>query len=340
MNEAVYAFNGALILVMQAGALGLVVWLWSEGFASIGDVVLVQGYIAILFAHFFGLARYIRSLFEAIAEAEEGIELLRQPHAVCDKIQTIPLTITEGAISFHKVRFNYNETRTVLDSLSLSITGGERVAFVGASGAGKTTITKLLLRLHDVTSGSISIDGVNIADAQQEELRKNIALVPQEPVLFHRSLMENIRYGRREATDEEVVEAAKQARCHEFISMLPEQYETLVGERGVKLSGGERQRIAIARAILKNAPILVLDEATSSLDSESEHLIDEALKTLMEGKTVIAIAHRLSTIMEMDRIIVLEAGKVVDEGTHLELIEREGIYKKLWDIQVGGYLTE
>ncbi|MDZ4226164.1 MAG: ATP-binding cassette domain-containing protein, partial [Patescibacteria group bacterium] len=195
-------------------------------------------------------------------------------------------------------------------------------------------------RLYDIQSGSIEIDGQNIAKVTQDSLRNAIAFVPQEPILFHRTLMENIRYGRREASDEEVIEAAKKAHCHEFISQLPDKYDTYVGERGVKLSGGERQRVAIARAILKNAPILILDEATSSLDSQSEALIQDALANLMEGKTVLVIAHRLSTIMKMDRIVVLEGGKIVAEGTHQELLKQGGLYQKLWNIQAGGFIGE
>jgi ABC-type multidrug transport system fused ATPase/permease subunit len=208
---------------------------------------------------------------------------------------------------------------------------------VGASGSGKTTVTKLLFRFFDIQRGVIMVDGQDISKVTQDSLREAIAYVPQEPILFHRSLMENIRYGRRVATDKEVIEAAKLAHCHEFIEASPEKYETLVGERGIKLSGGERQRIAIARAILKDAPILVLDEATSSLDSESEAFIQDALKKLMRNKTVIVIAHRLSTIMEMDRIIVMQDGKIIDEGTHDALRAKVGIYQKLWNIQAGGF---
>jgi ABC-type multidrug transport system fused ATPase/permease subunit len=260
------------------------------------------------------------------------------PYEVMDPAQPEHFTITTGSICFKNVYFEYHGIPPILKDFNLSILGGEKVALVGPSGAGKSTIVKLLLRLHSISSGSITIDGVSIANSTQKELRSVIGFVPQEPALFHRTLLENIRYGKLDATDDEVVEAAKKAHCHEFITRLPEGYNTYVGERGVKLSGGERQRIAIARAILKNAPILVLDEATSSLDSESELLIQDALKILMEGKTVIVIAHRLSTIMMMDRIIVMENGAVVEEGIHPDLVEKEGgLYARLWNIQAGGF---
>jgi ABC-type multidrug transport system fused ATPase/permease subunit len=226
-----------------------------------------------------------------------------------------------------------------LDDLDLRISPHEKIALVGPSGAGKSTLVKLLFRQYDIDKGKILIDGQSISAMTQDSLHDAIALVPQDPALFHRSLMDNIRYGRRDATDEEVVLAAKKAHCHEFISELSDGYNTLVGERGIKLSGGERQRVAIARAILKDAPILVLDEATSSLDSESESLIQDALKILMKDKTVIVIAHRLSTIIQMDRIVVMEKGKVVDMGTHDELMNKVGIYQKLWNIQAGGFKT-
>ncbi|OGE95207.1 MAG: hypothetical protein A3H72_00060 [Candidatus Doudnabacteria bacterium RIFCSPLOWO2_02_FULL_48_8] len=223
-------------------------------------------------------------------------------------------------------------------NFSLSIQGGERVALIGPSGGGKTTIVKLLFRFFDMQGGGISIDGQNIAQVTQESLRANISLVPQEPILFHRSLYDNIAYAKPQASEQEVYRAAKLAHCHEFIMSFPLEYETFVGERGLKLSGGERQRVAIARAILKDSPILVLDEATSSLDSESEHLIQDAMKKLMLGKTTIVIAHRLSTIMQMDRIIVIDKGQVAEEGKHTELIKaKQGIYQKLWQIQAGGF---
>ncbi|MDP3793762.1 MAG: ATP-binding cassette domain-containing protein, partial [Candidatus Uhrbacteria bacterium] len=234
--------------------------------------------------------------------------------------------------------FSYHQTRTVLRDFTLKIKPREKVALVGPSGAGKSTVVKILLRFYDLDRGKILIDGQTVARITQDSLHECFALVPQEPLLFHRTLMDNIRYGKRDAGDEEVIEAAKKARCHEFIKSSPQGYETYVGERGIKLSGGERQRIAIARAILKNAPILVLDEATSSLDSESESLIQDALHELMKNKTVIVIAHRLSTIMEMDRIVVMENGRVIDTGTHDTLLKKGGLYQKLWEIQAGGFL--
>ena len=226
----------------------------------------------------------------------------------------------------------------MLNNFDLAIKPGERVALIGPSGGGKSTIIKLLLRFFDLNGGEILIDGQDIYKTQQDSLRAQLSLVPQDPILFHRSLIENIRYAQPEAKDSEVVKAAKLAHAHEFISSFPDGYNTLVGERGVKLSGGERQRVAIARAILKDAPILVLDEATSSLDSESEQFIQDALKSLMQGRTTIVVAHRLSTIMQMDRIVVIDGGKIVEQGKHEELLKiREGLYQRLWEIQAGGF---
>ena len=282
----------------------------------------------------------LRRIYDAIADGTEMVEILQKPHDIQDISNAKILQVATGSVLFKQVNFGFGENKSVLSNLSLDIPGGQRVALVGPSGAGKSTITKLLLRLFDIKGGTIEIDGQDIAKVTQDSLREHIAFVPQEPVLFHRSLMDNIRYGRRDATDDEVIEAAKQAHCHEFISGLAEGYNTFVGERGVKLSGGERQRVAIARAILKNAPILILDEATSSLDSESESLIQDALATLMQNKTVLVIAHRLSTIMKMDRIVVLEGGKVVADGTHEQLLTENGLYHKLWSIQAGGFLQD
>jgi ABC-type multidrug transport system fused ATPase/permease subunit len=282
--------------------------------------------------------RDLRRFYNALADASEMVEILEEPHGIQDVPGAKRLAVSGGMVEFRDVEFAFRDGSPVLHGFDLAIAPGEKIALVGPSGAGKSTVTKLLLRLYDVNSGAIEIDGQNIRTVTQDSLRENIGYVPQEPILFHRTLMENIRYGKRDATDAEVVEAAKQAHAHEFITSFPQGYETFVGERGVKLSGGERQRVAIARAILKNAPVLVLDEATSSLDSESEHYIQEALDTLMEGKTVIVIAHRLSTIMKMDRIVVMEQGRIVDEGTHDALLATDGLYRKLWSIQAGGFM--
>ena len=269
------------------------------------------------------------------------VDIMNLPREITDAPGAAQLAPRDGTIEFKDVVFAFSDGKPVLSDFNLAITGHEKVALVGPSGAGKTTITKLILRFYDVTGGAIEIDGQNISKVTQDSLRGAIAFVPQEPILFHRTLMENIRYGRRDATDAEVVEAAKQAHCYEFIMRTKDGFDTYVGERGIKLSGGERQRIAIARAILKNAPILILDEATSSLDSESEALIQDALARLMEGKTVIAIAHRLSTVMKMDRIIVIENGAVAMSGTHDELVTHDGgLYQKLWEIQAGGFLAD
>ncbi len=248
---------------------------------------------------------------------------------------------TEGLIEFKNTSFLYAEgNRNVLKDFSLTIPPGQKVGLVGKSGAGKSTLVKLLQRQYDLVDGEICIDGQNIADVTRESVHEAIAVVPQEPLLFHRTIKENIAYGKLDAKHEDIVHAARLAYVHEFVERMQHSYETLVGERGVKLSGGERQRIALARAILKSSRILVLDEATSSLDSESEAVIQKALHTLMEGKTVIAIAHRLSTLKEMDRIIVIEEGKIVQDGSHGELLKQKGIYADLWLHQSGGYLQD
>ncbi len=331
---------GLFIIVIEVGLLGGAVYLWQDGLLTIGDFVLIQAYLMVVFDRLVSVNRDLRRFYDALADAGEMTYILTLPHHVKDEPDAKELVVTERAIVFKDVDFHFHENRSILANFNFSIKGGERIALVGPSGAGKSTITKLLLRFYDLVRGSIEIDGQAISHITQDSLRENIAYVPQEPILFHRTLMENIRYGRRDATDAEVLEAAKKARCHEFISQLDEGYATYVGERGVKLSGGERQRVAIARAILKDAPFLLLDEATSSLDSESEALIQDALATLMEDKTVIVIAHRLSTILKMDRIVVLENGSIVAEGTHDELLTQKGLYQKLWSIQAGGFLLD
>ncbi|MGE5540907.1 MAG: ABC transporter ATP-binding protein [Bacillota bacterium] len=333
-----YAVQGLVTRIAQIVLLVVALYLWQQGQFTIGDIILIQVYMLSLMDRVGVIGSTMRQLYDAYAEANEMIEIFNEPHGITDLPGATPLMVSKGEIVFDSVRFSFMTDRSILENFNLSIAHNEKVALVGPSGAGKSTITKLLLRLYDVDSGAITIDGTKIRGVTQESLRQAIAFVPQEPVLFHRTLRENIAYGRQDASLEEVIEAAKKAHCHEFISQLPYGYDTYVGERGVKLSGGERQRVAIARAILKNAPILVLDEATSSLDSESEHYIQEALDTLMEGKTVIVIAHRLSTIMKMDRIIVMEHGSIVAEGTHQQLLTEDGLYAKLWSIQAGGFL--
>jgi len=328
-----------LMIAIEFVVMSLAIPLWQKGLLTVGDFALFQGYLIALFGQLNNARKLIRKLFESFADAKETVEILDTPYEVQDRAGAKALTVREAKIEFKNVRFAYEKTGALLHGLTMTIQPKEKIAIVGPSGAGKSTIVKLILRFFDLTGGEILIDGQAIENVTQESLRDAIALVPQEPVLFHRTLMENIRYGRRDATDREVIEAAKRAQCHAFIGKLPKKYETFVGERGIKLSGGERQRVAIARAILKNAPILLLDEATSSLDSESEQSIQEALKELMKDKTTIAIAHRLSTIMQMDRIIVMEQGRVADTGTHETLLKTHGLYQKLWNIQAGGFVT-
>ncbi|HRH24308.1 MAG TPA: ABC transporter ATP-binding protein [Candidatus Paceibacterota bacterium] len=339
MDELGWSILGILMVLINIALLFGTFHFWRQGLLTVGDFVLIQSYLLSTFDRVFSINREIRNFNEAFADAGEMVEILKTPHEITDVPNAPALLVHKGAIEFKNVNFTFTGERTILSDFDMAIKAGEKVALVGPSGAGKTTVTKLLLRFYDVTGGEILIDDQNISQVTQNSLRDAIAFVPQEPILFHRTLMENIRYGRRDATDEEVIAAAKKAHCEEFISRTPLGYETFVGERGIKLSGGERQRIAIARAILKDAPILVLDEATSSLDSESESFIQDALAKLMEGKTVIAIAHRLSTVMKMDRIIVIEEGKVVTTGTHDELVKHKGgLYKKLWEIQAGGFI--
>ncbi|MBP9762900.1 ABC transporter ATP-binding protein, partial [Patescibacteria group bacterium] len=336
-SEVNGGIQGLANVGLEAGLVTLAIFQWQSGNLTIGDFALLQGYAYTLTNTLSEIGRTLRNLFGALADAKEMVEILEKPIEIKDADPATALAISEGTIHFKNVGFQYHSQSSGVQDLSLAIRGGEKIALVGPSGAGKSTLTKLLFRFYDVQKGSITIDGQDIREITQDSLRQAISLVPQEPILFHRTILDNIRYGRPEATTEEVMAAAKKARCHTFIERLPDGYNTYVGERGIKLSGGERQRVAIARAILKNAPILVLDEATSSLDSESEALIQEALTELMQGKTTIVIAHRLSTVMQMDRILVLDGGKVVDEGSHASLIERDGLYRSLWNIQAGGF---
>jgi len=336
-HEIIFAAQGLLMIAIDVGLMYVGVRYWLEGFLTLGDLAFIQSSLVLVFNKLWTVGRSFRHIFDSIADGKEMVELLMEPHGIRDKKGAKPLDVTKGKIEFKDVTFCFHRTRCVLEDFNLSIKPREKIALVGPSGAGKTTITKLLFRFYDLDEGKILVDGQDISKATQDSLRDQISLVPQEPILFHRTLMENIRYGRIDATDEEVFEAARKARCDRFIADLPLGYDTYVGERGIKLSGGERQRVAITRAIVKNAPILVLDEATSSLDSESERLIQDALHELMQDKTVIVVAHRLSTIMEMDRILVIEGGTIAAQGTHKELLKKKGTYRKLWDIQAGGF---
>lgn len=308
---------------------------------GVGSVVVVFSYYTQITRIFWEINRVYRNIESSITSAAEFTEMNVQKPRIVDAPHAQELVVHDSGIVFENVDFTYNEQDTAalfFTNFNLQIKARQKVGLVGTSGGGKTTITKLLLRFADVTDGSIKIDGQDIRSVTQESLRRSIAYVPQEPLLFHRSLAENIAYGDTHATHEDIMHAAKVAHAHEFINELPQGYDTLVGERGIKLSGGQRQRIAIARAMLKKAPIIILDEATSSLDSESEKYIQEGLLKLMEGKTAIVVAHRLSTIKHLDRVIVLEKGAIVQDGTHNQLIKQDGLYKKLWSHQSGDVL--
>lgn len=342
LSQIADAVQTFLMIFLEFAILYFAIRFWRQGLLTIGDFVWIQAYLIELFGKLWMFGRTIRNIYGYFADSEEMIVILNKKHDVRDFPGAKPIKITHGRIEFRSVCFSYRgQGLSVINDLNLNIKPGEKAALIGPSGGGKSTVAKLLLRLFDIKTGKILVDGQNISHVTQNSLREQIAFVPQDPILFHRTLLENIRYGRRNASSEEITAASKLAHCHDFIAKLPHEYETYVGERGVKLSGGERQRVAIARAILANAPILILDEATSSLDSESEMLIQEALANLMKQKTTIVIAHRLSTIMKMDRIVVLQDGKIVEEGTHSDLVSKEsGLYKKLWDLQVGGYVGE
>lgn len=339
LNSMLDAAQAILMIGLEFALFYYGVQFWKEGIITVGDFILIQSYLLQILQRLWDFARVIREVYQHLSDAEEMIVIMNTPHEIKDLPQAKKMEVKHGAIDFQGVSFSYHKQNPVIDKFNLNINAGEKLALIGPSGGGKSTIVKLLFRFFDVNKGKILIDNQDIKKVTQNSLRHHLSLVPQDPILFHRSLMENIRYGRPGATDEEVIEAAKNAHCHEFIMSFPQKYKTHVGERGVKLSGGERQRVAIARAILKNAPILVLDEATSSLDSESEVLIQKALKSLMKGKTTIVIAHRLSTIMQMDRIVVIKNGQIMEQGTHKELTQkRKGLYKLLWELQAGGFL--
>lgn len=327
--------QGFLMTLMQAGILGTGLYMWTQGLASAGDITFVLAMFFVLQGYLRDVGMHIRNLQRSVNDMEELVALASMPLGVEDKPGAKPIAIGEGGIKFDRVTFRYGSHATALyRDFSVAIKPGERVGLVGHSGSGKTTFVKLIQRLYDINEGAITIDGQNIAEHQQASLRGQIAIVQQEPILFHRTLAENIAYGRPEASRAEIVEAAKQANAYDFIMALPKGFETMVGERGVKLSGGERQRVAIARAFLADAPVLILDEATSSLDSESEVMIQEAMERLMIGRTTLVIAHRLSTVRSLDRLLVFDKGKIVEEGNHEALIRLQGgIYRRLFERQ-------
>ena len=335
-----FASSGIIVLIMAVVSVFMV---GGHAWFGIGASTLIM-----MFTYTYNLTmrlNYTSSMMQrinrALGDAAQMTQILDEPRLVEDAPDASELAVTDGAIDFEHLGFRYHdaaEDDRVFDDLTLHIPAGQRVGLVGRSGSGKTTLTKLLLRLDDVQDGRVLVDGQDISRCTQQSLRRQIAYVPQEALLFHRSIRENIAYGRPDATEEQIREAARQANALEFIDRLPQGMDTMVGERGVKLSGGQRQRIAIARAILTDAPILVLDEATSALDSESEALVQQALERLMHGRTSIVVAHRLSTVASLDRIVVLSNGKIVEDGTHAELSRAGGEYERLWDRQTGGFL--
>ena len=338
--------NHALIVLLILGACGSALWLWSTGQVGTGAVAAVTAMALRLSGMSHWVMWEMTSLFESVGTIQDGINTLSRPRAVVDARDARPLVVTRGEVKFEDVTFLYRDgSQPVIDQLELTIRPGEKIGLIGRSGAGKSTLVNLLLRFHDLQSGRILIDGQDIAHATQDSLRQAIGMVTQDTSLLHRAMRDNILYGRPDATEEEMMIAAHRAQADEFIPQLTDLqgrrgYDAHVGERGVKLSGGQRQRVAIARVMLKDAPILLLDEATSALDSEVEAAIQESLEELMKGKTVIAIAHRLSTIAALDRLIVLDRGRIAEEGTHAQLLARGGLYASLWARQSGGFLGE
>ncbi len=338
-SELLLSVNSIFLALFSASVVGVAFYLWHGNVITLGELIMsltLAGNITWVVL-FIGAA--LNGFATNIGEIKNGLTDIIVAHEIHNAEDAKALPTVTGSISFQNVSFGYDRERPIFKDFSLAIKAGERVGIVGPSGSGKTTLVSLLLRYHDVQAGSVRVDGNDVRQITLESLREAISFVPQDSLLFHRTLKENIGYGKLSAADREIEEAARKAQAHGFISVLPQGYDTLVGERGVKLSGGQRQRIAIARAILKAAPILVLDEATSSLDSESESDIQQALQELMKGKTVLAIAHRLSTIRAMDRIIVLEDGAIVEDGAHNALLKKEGgVYARLWAHQAGGFL--
>jgi ATP-binding cassette subfamily B protein len=342
-NERVRWFQFTAAAILKVGVLYYALTLWSRDEISVGDFVMAISLALLIINEARNLSRRFLEFFEYIGNVSNGVNVIVRSHEVVDApgaadAQTV--SIRHGEIVLRDVDFGYTAGRPVFDKLNLVIPAGQRVGLVGFSGSGKSTFVSLLLRLYDVDAGQILIDGTDVRHITQDALHQQISLIPQDPSLFHRSLMDNIRYGRLDASDAEVVAAARQAHAGDFIDAIPGQYQSMVGERGVKLSGGQRQRIAIARVILKDAPILILDEATSSLDSITERAIQDTLDEVMQRKTVIVVAHRLSTIAQLDRILVFDAGRIVEDGTHAQLLAQRGRYFQLWSKQAGGFLED
>jgi ATP-binding cassette subfamily B protein len=340
LSEWILTINGLLIFFFVLAMLSTSIFLYQNGSVSLGTVVMIIAIVSNLYGQLLFIGQEMRDAASYYGEAKEGLEEILKEHIILDTKDAVAAKVTKGTIDINNITFQYNE-KEVFKNFSLHIPAGQKVGLVGRSGAGKTTFVSLLLRHFEVQQGDITIDKYNIMDITLDSLRKAIAFVPQDTSLFHRSIRENIKYSNEYATDAAVKKAADLSQASEFIKSLPHGYDTLVGERGVKLSGGQRQRIAIARAFLKDAPIVILDEATSSLDSQSEHAIQESIEELMKHRTVIAIAHRLSTLKKMDRIIVIENGKIAEDGVPEELLKKpKGVFKNLWDHQINGFIID
>lgn len=338
--ERVRWFQFTAAAILKIGAIGFALWLWQAGRIGVGDFAMSTGLALLIIGDARNLTRRFLEFFEYVGNVANGVDSIVQPHEIIDVDQPADLQVSRGRIEFRQVCFGYEPDRAVFDNLNVIIQPGQRVGLVGFSGSGKSSFVNLILRSYEAQSGQILIDDQDIAQVSLQSLHRQVSLIPQDPSLFHRSLRENIAYGRLDADDEQIRRASRLAHADDFIAAMPEQYESLVGERGVKLSGGQRQRIAIARVMLKDAPILILDEATASLDSVTEKTIQENLDRVMGRKTVIAIAHRLSTIAHLDRILVFDQGRIVEDGSHQQLLEKQGFYYRLWTMQAGGFLPE